>query len=294
MPVAEQGFPDFDVKAWFGLAAPKGTPPDIVAALNRQINAALAKPDVKDRLAKMGMDTAEPMTPAQARDFVRREIDQWAVVVKVAYISRHEVRSGPGIFTARRATRAGSPMLDHPHPVDAPDRFAVHDEIGDAENAGWIAASTCRFSAFLAWSVSISRRAPGLNTEVFGLLGDVVGPRDILTAHPQAARKILRQRFCEAGRAPSARERTERGERIDSGETMIAERHLKIFGESNRVMFQIRTFERRFRQRLEPHHLEDGDADQNGLPLDLPIKSRGETLNLNGPEIGEGRYGVEI
>ncbi len=86
VPVAEQGFPDFDVKAWFGLAAPKGTLPDIVAALNRHINAALAKPDVKDRLAKMGMDTAEPVTPAQTRDFVRREIDQWAVVVKAAHI----------------------------------------------------------------------------------------------------------------------------------------------------------------------------------------------------------------
>ena len=58
VPVAEQGFPDFDVKAWFGLAAPKGTPPEIVASLNRQINAALAKPDVKDRLAKIGMDAA--------------------------------------------------------------------------------------------------------------------------------------------------------------------------------------------------------------------------------------------
>ena len=52
VPVAEQGFPDFDVKAWFGLAAPKGTPPDIVAFLNRQINAALAKPDVRDRLCE--------------------------------------------------------------------------------------------------------------------------------------------------------------------------------------------------------------------------------------------------
>ena len=41
------GIPDFDVKAWFGLAAPKGTPPEIVAYLNRQINAALAKPDVR-------------------------------------------------------------------------------------------------------------------------------------------------------------------------------------------------------------------------------------------------------
>jgi tripartite-type tricarboxylate transporter receptor subunit TctC len=86
VPVAEQGFPDFDVKAWFGLAAPKGTPPEIVAALNRQINAALAKPDVKDRLGKMGMDTADPLTPAQSRNFVKREIDQWATVVKAANI----------------------------------------------------------------------------------------------------------------------------------------------------------------------------------------------------------------
>jgi len=86
VPVAEQGFPDFDVKAWFGLAAPKGTPPEIVAALNRQINAALAKPDVKERLAKMGMETAEPMMPAQVRGFVGREIDQWATVVKAANI----------------------------------------------------------------------------------------------------------------------------------------------------------------------------------------------------------------
>jgi tripartite-type tricarboxylate transporter receptor subunit TctC len=86
VPVAEQGFPGFDVKAWFGLAVPKGTPPEIVAALNRQINAALAKPDVKERLGKMGMDTADPLTPAQSRDFVKREIDQWAAVVKAANI----------------------------------------------------------------------------------------------------------------------------------------------------------------------------------------------------------------
>lgn len=84
VPVAEQGFPTFDVKAWFGLAAPKGTPPDIVALLNKQINAALAKPEVRERLAKMGMDVATPMTPAQIRDFVRKEIEQWAQVVKAA------------------------------------------------------------------------------------------------------------------------------------------------------------------------------------------------------------------
>jgi tripartite-type tricarboxylate transporter receptor subunit TctC len=86
IPVAEQGFPDFDVKTWFGLAAPKGTPPEIVAALNRQINAALVKPEVKDRLARIGLDTADPLTPAQSRDFVKREIDQWATVIKAANI----------------------------------------------------------------------------------------------------------------------------------------------------------------------------------------------------------------
>jgi tripartite-type tricarboxylate transporter receptor subunit TctC len=84
VPVAEQGFPSFDVKAWFGLAAPKGTPPEIVELLNKQINAALAKPEIKERLAKIGMDTMEPMTPAEMKEFVRREIDQWAGVVKAA------------------------------------------------------------------------------------------------------------------------------------------------------------------------------------------------------------------
>jgi tripartite-type tricarboxylate transporter receptor subunit TctC len=88
VPVAEQGFPSFDVKAWFGFAAPKGTPPEIVTLLNQQINAVLAKPEVKDRLAKIGMDTMEPMTSAQMKDFVRREIDQWAEVVKAAKLDR--------------------------------------------------------------------------------------------------------------------------------------------------------------------------------------------------------------
>lgn len=85
-PVAEQGFPEFDVKGWFGLAAPKGTPPDIVATLNRQINAVLTRSDVKERLAKIGFDVSTPMTSAQTRDFVRREIERWSAVVAAAKI----------------------------------------------------------------------------------------------------------------------------------------------------------------------------------------------------------------
>jgi tripartite-type tricarboxylate transporter receptor subunit TctC len=86
VPVAEQGFPGYDVKGWVGFAVPKGTPPDIVAELNRRIVAALARRDLKDRLAKIGMDASEPMSPAQTRDFVKREIDQWTAVVKAANI----------------------------------------------------------------------------------------------------------------------------------------------------------------------------------------------------------------
>ena len=84
VPVAEQGFPNFDVKAWFGLAAPKGTPPEIVAFLNKQINAVLAKPEIQEKLAKIGMDTMTPMTSEEMNNFVRREIEQWSEVVKAA------------------------------------------------------------------------------------------------------------------------------------------------------------------------------------------------------------------
>lgn len=86
VPIAEQGFPGFDVKGWVGFAVPKGTPPDIVETLNRQFFAALAKSDVKERLANIGMDPAEPLSSAQTRDLIKREIDQWTEVVKAANI----------------------------------------------------------------------------------------------------------------------------------------------------------------------------------------------------------------
>jgi tripartite-type tricarboxylate transporter receptor subunit TctC len=81
-PVAEQGFPDYDVKAWFGIVAPKGTPPEIVNKLHDGIVNALATPEVRDRLASIGMDPpAKMLRPAEVREFVRSEIDKWAKVV---------------------------------------------------------------------------------------------------------------------------------------------------------------------------------------------------------------------
>jgi tripartite-type tricarboxylate transporter receptor subunit TctC len=52
--IAEQGYPDYDYVTFYGLAAPKGTPPDIVKRLNQEINRALQLPEVRSRLEPSG------------------------------------------------------------------------------------------------------------------------------------------------------------------------------------------------------------------------------------------------
>jgi tripartite-type tricarboxylate transporter receptor subunit TctC len=82
IPVAEQGFPDYDVKAWFGMVAPRGTPGPLIAKLHDGIAQALAKPEVGGRLASIGMDPpAKMLSSSEVRVFVRAEIDKWGKVV---------------------------------------------------------------------------------------------------------------------------------------------------------------------------------------------------------------------
>ena len=52
--IAEQGYPEYDFVTFYGLAAPKGTPPDVVDRLNKEINHILQLPDVRDRIEKSG------------------------------------------------------------------------------------------------------------------------------------------------------------------------------------------------------------------------------------------------
>jgi tripartite-type tricarboxylate transporter receptor subunit TctC len=54
--VAEQALPGFEVTGWFGLLAPAGTPADVIARLNREVNAVLTQPDVKERLHAFGVE----------------------------------------------------------------------------------------------------------------------------------------------------------------------------------------------------------------------------------------------
>ncbi len=79
--VAESGFSGFDAPAWWAVLAPAKTPPEILKRMNDEINAALAKAEVRDKLAAQGIDIRAG-TPEAARSFIEGQMDTWAKVVK--------------------------------------------------------------------------------------------------------------------------------------------------------------------------------------------------------------------
>ncbi len=83
--VIESGLPGFEASSWFGLLAPAGTPPEIVAKLNAQTAAALRAPEVADKLKLMGAD-AMIMTPEQFDELIKFEIRSNAELAKAAGI----------------------------------------------------------------------------------------------------------------------------------------------------------------------------------------------------------------
>ena len=78
--VAEEGLKDFDMRMWFGLMAPVGTPNDIVDKLSKAASEALKTPSVKEALAKQGYDELGG-TRQDFGKFIREEIDKWGKVV---------------------------------------------------------------------------------------------------------------------------------------------------------------------------------------------------------------------
>ena len=75
----EMGLKDFDISGWFGIAAPKATPPDIVKKLNAAVVAALKDPDVARRISTVGMEPT-PSTPDEFYAFLDSEIAKAARV----------------------------------------------------------------------------------------------------------------------------------------------------------------------------------------------------------------------
>lgn len=86
VPAMAEFLPGYEATGWYGVAAPKGTPPEIVATLNAAINAALADPGVKKRFAELGCKPSGG-SPADFGKFVADETDKWAKVVKFAGIT---------------------------------------------------------------------------------------------------------------------------------------------------------------------------------------------------------------
>jgi len=83
--VAEQGYPGFDYTLWVGLWGPANMPADIAAKINKDVLAALASPDVRERLTKLGTAPGS-MTIAEFTAFVRKEVDETQKILQAAGI----------------------------------------------------------------------------------------------------------------------------------------------------------------------------------------------------------------
>jgi tripartite-type tricarboxylate transporter receptor subunit TctC len=83
VPTAGESVPGYEVSGIIGLGVPSGTPRGIIERLNRELNAGLADPVVKARLAELGAEGV-PMTPAQFGEYLANETAKWAKVIKAA------------------------------------------------------------------------------------------------------------------------------------------------------------------------------------------------------------------
>ena len=85
IPTVSEFLPGFEANNWFGVAAPKSTPPKIIDKLNNEINAALAEPKIKARLADLG-EAALAGSPADFGKLITEEAEKWGKVIWAAKI----------------------------------------------------------------------------------------------------------------------------------------------------------------------------------------------------------------
>jgi len=86
VPTVAETVPGYEASAWFGMGAPKGTPPEVINKLNAAINAALADPNIQARLADLG-GTVMAGTPADFGKVIADETEKWSKVVNAVGIS---------------------------------------------------------------------------------------------------------------------------------------------------------------------------------------------------------------
>jgi tripartite-type tricarboxylate transporter receptor subunit TctC len=79
--VAETVAPDFDVRAWYALAAPRGLPSPLIARLSEVTRAILERPAISEKFMHMG-SAVTPTTPARAQAFLAAEVARWTKVIR--------------------------------------------------------------------------------------------------------------------------------------------------------------------------------------------------------------------
>jgi tripartite-type tricarboxylate transporter receptor subunit TctC len=85
IPTVGEFVPGFEASGWFGVGAPKNTPAEVINKLNGEINAALADPKIKARLAELGAP-ALPTTLAKFAKLIADDTEKWSKVIRAANI----------------------------------------------------------------------------------------------------------------------------------------------------------------------------------------------------------------
>jgi tripartite-type tricarboxylate transporter receptor subunit TctC len=80
----ELGVKGYEVNTWFGFVAPVGTPPEVVARLNAELNRIFASPEAKEKLGPQGFDLAPPMAPPQFGKLIVDDLARWVPIVKAS------------------------------------------------------------------------------------------------------------------------------------------------------------------------------------------------------------------
>jgi len=85
LPTVGDSVPGYEASSWYGIGAPRSTPPEIIEKLNTAINAGLADPKIKARLADLG-GTVLAISPADYGKLIANETEKWGKVVRAANI----------------------------------------------------------------------------------------------------------------------------------------------------------------------------------------------------------------
>jgi tripartite-type tricarboxylate transporter receptor subunit TctC len=86
VPTIDSFLKGYEAAGWIGFGAPKGTPPEIIATLNRETNAAVLDPNIRQRFADLGAVAVPPNSPDAFAKFIAENIDKWTKVIRSAGI----------------------------------------------------------------------------------------------------------------------------------------------------------------------------------------------------------------